>query len=280
MKMKKSALCIAFAGVPCAVQAELQSLDEATMSNVTGQAGVTIELEAEIDIGAITYTDEGSLSVNDVYIGGANRVDLFQEGVDAANGGTPFIVNATSLIDELKIEFDITAEGEAQIKVLPTNFAAPVDFRITTGAWELQDSDGNVTVTLLDNFAMDGIFTQMWVNIGQDDTLGEERLNLRALVGIDDLDFDIPFLGVGIRDMRVTGSAYDESPNLISANASIEANIYNGERAAGGEALAVDLVSFDADVIVGGIELGGTSIGSMKIDNLSIFNSTMRIYGH
>lgn len=280
MNMKKSALWFVITGLPLTAFAELQSLDEATMSNVTGQSGVTIELETEIDIGAITYTDEGSLSVNDVHIGGANRLDLFQEGADAANGGTPFIVNATTLLDELKIEFDITAEGEAQIKILPTNFAAPVDFRVTTGAWELQDSDGNATVTLLDNFAMDGFFTQMWMNIGQDDTLGKERLNLKVLVGIDDLDFDMPFIGVGIRDMRITGAAYDDAPNLISANASIEANIYNGERATGGDALAIDLVSFDADVIVGGIELGGTSIGAMKIDNLSISNSTMRIYGH
>jgi hypothetical protein len=284
MKIKKSALnfasCIAISSLPLAALADLQSLDEASMSNVTGQAGVTIELETEIDIGAIIYTDEGSLSVNEVFIGGTNRVDLFQEGMDAANGGNPFIINATTKLDELKIDFDISADGEAQIKIFPTNFAAPVDFRITTGAWELQDSDGNATLTLLDNFAMDGIFTQMWAKIGQDDTLGEERLNLQVRMGIDDLDFDVPFLGLGIRDMRMTRSDYDDNPNLLSANAYIEANIYNGERAAGGDALAIDLVSMDADITVGAIQLGGTSIGSMKLDNLSIENSTMRIYGH
>lgn len=284
MTIKKSALFlnlgIAMASLPLAAVADLQSLDEASMGNVTGQAGVTIELSTEIDIGAIVYTDEGSLAVNDVFIGGANRTNLFQEGVDAANGGNPFIINATTKLDEMKIDFDISAAGDAEIKIFPTNFAAPVDFRITTGAWELQDSNGDTTVTLVDNLSMDGIFTQMWATIGQDATLGKERLNLRVRVGIDDLDFDMPFLGLGIRDFRMTRSDYDDSPNLISANAYMETNIYNGERAAGGSALAVDLVSLDADITVGQIQLGGTSIGSMKIDNLSIENSTMRIYGH
>jgi hypothetical protein len=37
----------------------------------------------------------------------------------------------------------------------------------------------------------------------------------------DDLDFDGPFLGLGIRDMRMTRSDYDDNPNLLSANAYI-----------------------------------------------------------
>jgi len=102
------------------------------------------------------------------------------------------------------------------------------------------------------------------------------------MIGIDDMDFDIPFLGVGIRDFRMTRSDYDVNPNLLSANAVIETNIYNGTRADGGSALAVDLVSMDADITIGSIQLGtnGNSIGSVKFDNMTVTNSTMRIYGH
>ncbi len=63
--------------LPAATLAELRSLDESTLSAVSGQAGITVEFEGQLDIGNITYTDEGSLSVNEFKLGGAGRDDLF-----------------------------------------------------------------------------------------------------------------------------------------------------------------------------------------------------------
>jgi len=268
--------------LPSMALAELQSLGEFEMSDVAGQAGITMEMAAKFNIGSIEYTDEGSLEINTISIGGANRDDLFQEGYMAANGGTPFIQNITDQIDDLKLDVDIDSTGEMSLKFYPVGYAAPVDFRITTEAWNVKNAQGDVTVTLVDNFKMEGIFTQLWGKLGHDDTLGADRLNLLLMIGIDDMDFDIPFLGVGIRDFRMTRSDYDDNPNLLSANAVIETNIYNGTRADGGSALAVDLVSMDADITIGSIQLGtnGNSIGSVKFDNMTVTNSTMRIYGH
>ncbi len=35
-------------------------MDDSAMGNITGQAGVTIELETKVSIGTFSYTDEGS----------------------------------------------------------------------------------------------------------------------------------------------------------------------------------------------------------------------------
>ena len=57
-------------------------------------------------------------------------------------------------------------------------------------------------------------------------------------------------------------------------------DIYNGTRANGGSALAIDLNTFEADMTIGQVLVGGTSIGSVALDNLSVQNTAMRIYGH
>ena len=38
--------------------------------------------------------------------------------------------------------------------------------------------------------------------------------------------------------------------------------------------------SFRADLSIGGVLIGGTSIGSVMLDDLAITNTSMRIYGH
>ncbi|WP_349343101.1 DUF6160 family protein [Marinobacter sp. MMG032] len=69
--LKKLALATAVAAVPFAAQAEMKALDDTSMGNMTGQAGITIELEANVDIGEIAYQDAGFLAISDVTIGGA-----------------------------------------------------------------------------------------------------------------------------------------------------------------------------------------------------------------
>ena len=279
MIIKSTAFLVAVA-LPSLALGELRSLDESSMAMVSGQSGITVEFDAQIDIGEIVYTDEGSLAVTDIFLGGANRDDLFVEGYVAANGGTPFIQNVTSNFDDVKLDIDISSEGELNLRFFPLSYAAPVDFSVRTGAWELRDANGDPTVTLVDNFSMDAIFTQLWAKIGYDSELGTDRLNIEMRIGIDDLDLDMPFLGLGIRDFRMTRSDYDDNPNLLSANAVIGADIYSGQNSVGGGALAIDNISMDADITIGAIQLGDQSIGSMKVDNLTMTGGSMKIYGH
>lgn len=266
--LKPSLLALCVAGMPAAALAEIQPLDEASMGNITGQSGVTIELETKVNIDRFIYTDEGSLEVNDIFIGGAGRNDMFPEMSLNLNG------NATDLLDNVKVNIDIAQDGEAIINMLPIVFNA-VDLRISTGAWNLKGSGG--VTTILDNFQMDALIGSGTIRIDP----ATDKLNFKTDIAIYDLDFDSPFLALGIRDLQLTGANYDVvAPQPLRLFAPIELDIYRGSNAGGDEALAIDMQNFEADMRIGGVLIGGASIGSVVLDNLAITDTSMRIYGH
>jgi hypothetical protein len=57
-------------------------------------------------------------------------------------------------------------------------------------------------------------------------------------------------------------------------------DIYKARNAQNVDSLAIDLRTFEADIRIGGILVGGTSIGSVALDNLAITDTLMLIYGH
>ena len=67
--LKPTLLALCIAGAPPAVMAEIQRLDDSMMGDITGQAGVSIELETKIDIGRFLYFDEGALAIENISIG-------------------------------------------------------------------------------------------------------------------------------------------------------------------------------------------------------------------
>lgn len=56
--------------------AEMKVLDDQVLGGVTGQAGISIELEAKVDIGEIAYKDQGYLLVRDLFLGGVGGTAL------------------------------------------------------------------------------------------------------------------------------------------------------------------------------------------------------------
>ena len=121
--LKKSAVMVACLTAPLAVNAELKVLEDVSLSGVTGQAGITIDIEAMIGvsaiaapsapssasgsggitidleaqayIGEIAYKDGGYIGIEDIYIGGADRtgyngvsgkLDNLRVTVDVADG--------------------------------------------------------------------------------------------------------------------------------------------------------------------------------------------------
>ncbi|AOY86752.1 hypothetical protein BKP64_00365 [Marinobacter salinus] len=66
-----TALIIALS-LPLPAMAEFRPLDDGALSGVTGQAGVTIELETKINVDRLSWTDEGSLNVNGLRLSGQN----------------------------------------------------------------------------------------------------------------------------------------------------------------------------------------------------------------
>ncbi|WP_166263749.1 DUF6160 family protein [Marinobacter caseinilyticus] len=267
--LKTSVLALSVAAAPMLAVADIRMLDDSAMGDITGQAGVTIELETKVNIDRFTYTDEGSLNVNDIEIGGTNRVDLFSElGVNITSRPP------SDLLDNIRINIDLLSDGDAVINILPLTFGA-VDIRISTGEWTLDGATDSTTV--LDNFHMDALIASGTIRV---DT-ATDVMNFRTDFAIDDMDFDAPFMAIGVRDMQVTGADYDlTAPQPLDLFARVEMDIYKAPNAAGNESLAIDLAEFRADIRVGSLLVGGASVGSIALDNLAISDTSMRIYGH
>jgi len=270
--LKPTLLALCVAGVPPAAMAEIRSLDDSAMGMITGQAGVTIELETKLNIDRFIYTDEGSLEINDISVGGTNRSDLFPElGVNLM-GST---AQENDLLDNIRIEIDILGDGDAIITMLPQTFGA-VDVRVTTGAWNLTGTGGSTTI--LDNYKADILMGGANIEIDAD----TDVMNLRADIAVDDMDFDMPFVAFGIRDFRMTGNTYDpvRNKNIPDLFVKVDLDIYKRANSQGTDSLAIDLNSFNADMTMGGVQIGGTSIGSVFLDDLAVTNTRMLVYGH
>ena len=297
--LKKLALATAVAAAPFAANADLKALDDTAMGNVTGQAGVTIELETKVSIGKFTYTDEGDFAVNDIVIGG--------KGV--ATGSNPQM----TLLDQLKIDIDVANDGDAIIHVGSletdpnTGAPVPIDWGMTVGSMQRVSANGNQDTTLISGLSAYGDLAALDIRV---DT-ATDQLNLAVAFDIDDMDFDVDFLGIGIRDMVITGAGdnfdYDGDGTTVAAGdteeggfdlttpqgqlaygklskyANVDLDVYKG--AGLGASTATDVLRIDVnnvymDVSIGAVEIGGTSIGSVALDNLAVTDTKLAVYGH
>jgi hypothetical protein len=269
--LKKIALATAVAAAPFAAQADLKALDDTTMGNVTGQAGVTIELETEVSIGEFRYTDEGYLAVNDISIGGGS--------VERdANGA---VTGVSGMLDDLLIDIDVEADGDAVIDVHSIS-GAPIDFAVAVGSASLNATDGSGDSTLLaSNIGIEGNIGLLNIRV---DTATDDLI-MNVGFNVTDMDMDVDFRGVNVRDLTVMGAQFYEQDGQPTDAAGMfaQAQITVGKgtsAATGGDALEISIPSFVADIGVGAVEIGGESIGSFRVDNLAVTNTTMKVYGH
>lgn len=74
--------------VSLSAQAELVMLSEESLSRVTGQAGLTIDIETKVTIGEVEYVDAGSLYWKDYSLTGigGGLVDNIRAKIDSTNG--------------------------------------------------------------------------------------------------------------------------------------------------------------------------------------------------
>ncbi|GGC72386.1 DUF6160 family protein [Marinobacter halophilus] len=260
--LKKIALATVIAAAPFASHAGMKALDDTSMGNVTGQAGVTIELETQVSIGTFTYTDEGSFNVNDIVLGGS--------GVAGGPG--------TNLLDDLYIDIDVEADGDAFISVHSIS-GQPIDWGMTASSMELVAADGSESTTLISGLSGWGQLAQLDIRV---DTATDE-LQLDVLFSVNDMNFDVEFLGVGIRNMAIHGAGYIGDPNPGNAFAYADVHVYKGNGLGDSTAtdvLRVDINDISMDVSIGAIEIGGTSIGSIAMQNLTISDTKLAVYGH
>lgn len=308
--LKKLALATAVAAAPFAAHAELQAMDDSMMGNVTGQAGVTIELETQVSIGQFTYTDEGTFAVKDINLGGALTSSSDSAAAYASSTG------AGALLDQLKIDIDIAEDGDAIIHVGSlqedgSGNPVPIDWGFTAGSMELDGNGGENTV-LVSNMDAWGLLGALDIVVDTDDVDGQAgtgTLNIDAAFTVNEMSFDVEFLGIGVRGMTINSSQsggevledaellaiFAEDPTAPTeaelrkvglANAGfaiVGLDVYKGSGL--GASTATDVLRIDVedvlmDINVAETVIGGASIGTIGIDNLHISNTKLAVYGH
>lgn len=95
--LKVLCLAVSMTAVCSVARAEFRPLDDAALRGMTGQAGITVELQTELSMGKLAYQDQGYLSVNNVHLSGMN--------------GGP--------LDNVRLKLDIAGQGE----ILPYGFS-------------------------------------------------------------------------------------------------------------------------------------------------------------
>ncbi len=249
---KKLALVAAIAAAPFA-QAELTAIDDAAMGEMTGQAGISIELSAQVSIGGIEYTDTdgfapssaaGTLAISNVVLGG--------------NGG--------GALDGIKIDIDVDDNAGLVIHLGATNTqevlsggAGKVDFGLAVGDVTLQGNGSNAV--LASGISIGGNLGPIDVVIGNDGTI-----DVDAYFEVTSGSLDLDVLGLGITNLTIgddnspiTTGVYAASLTAVQAGvlAGTQDATGNGFVAANGAAITTagdDAVTGMTDADVDGVD--------------------------
>jgi hypothetical protein len=285
MKLQKRlTLLSAIAAVPMAAHAGgLQPLDEASMRNVSGQAGVTLELDVRTDIDRVAY----SQNANGTSGAGALLVDNISLGGNRDGNG-----DLGSL--EFQIDIDIEANGDAVIGLKNRGSDAPFSMGLDIGAIGLGDSMlGDMQTTLVSNLQLDALVGDVSITATNSNpftgggTTGS--IILESAFAVDNLEADVDILAMRIEEVRVAASGNlstlrgggDITESMLATNT---VTIGAGQRLSDVDgsqpkALRVSVGDSDLDVWMGDIQIGGGSVGSVAIQGLSMAGTEVAVYG-
>ena len=147
-----------------ATSADMVSLSESSLTEVTAQDGVNINLDVNVSVGEIVYIDSaenndgdgGGLSINDITLTGAERSNFF--------GNANVITAPSANLDNISIQVDTFDNDLVTINVTPL-VDDYIDFQVTTGPVNLVDIDGNQAIRLIDSMSMTGLLGSMYAEI-------------------------------------------------------------------------------------------------------------------
>ncbi len=270
--LNKIALATAVAAAPFATQA-MEPMNDDQMGDVTGQAGVTIELETSMTIDQVAYSQDtnGSFLMDDIRVGG------FEDG--------------DSL--DLAIDIDLEDSGDAVISLGSLEEGAPVELGMDVGSMGLDGDDGSAT--LISDMEMDMYLANLDITAKVEDLDGEAdgsgSLDIDAQFAIDHLDIDFDVAAVSLEGFRMAGEGSldalqgtDRGTGEIAATPAVaELSIGAGDALSDldrdDDVLRIELDSFQADMWMPTINVGGESVGSVAIDNMQVTDTNMAIYG-
>lgn len=128
--LKRLALVTAISAASSGVTAEVKMLDDVGMQSVTGQAGLTIDVETQWEIGEFAYHDAGYLLIQGIRMGG-----------NSLGNGTG---TAGNMFDNLRLEIDIAGSGTNGDNELAYGFSNMRDIAqqyVTSGNVDTRFSD-------------------------------------------------------------------------------------------------------------------------------------------
>ena len=301
--LKKASLAAAIAAASISAQAGMVALDDATMSDVTGQAGVTIEITIDtqgISVGEIEYIDEGSVSLQNLTV--KNVTNLTQTidvdasgnlllGMSGVNGmeialgddGTgafsavalrSTLGETTELINNLDMTLNLGASTTTIANLAAAGNAAALG--ITGDA-------ATGSVAILANTAIE--ITDM--NVGAFGYTAAQAATRAAAARAGGAIADTDAAEEALALELATGSAVQieglkfYGVGGVGTSATIEQTIWaKGGTVAQGGGVYIQLGEISGTLDIAGIRMGGESIGSVKVSDINLAGMTQRIYGH
>lgn len=250
--------------------ADMQSLDDADMAGISGQSGITMELDLEVGIRQLSYFDDDK----------GIHLENFRIGSSTQAGGTAghlikidieddASLNLDYLVEDRRIEFqDITLDGVPGRGMGGLFFDHSLDGYLSISPGGAMSSAGTT---------FDSVFSMTDGRLGYR-TNGNE-------VFLDDMTMDVEALGITLDSVgdgleinvsRLTGS-YDVGAIRYSGNPSNHGNSYDVQ--SGRLLPSYGGLSGDYDISTRlGITGGGRSGEGFRIDSETIIHSANFLY--
>lgn len=304
--LKKSVIMMACLTAPIVSNAEFRALDDSSLSNVTGKAGITIDieanigtlaaptapvgsggitidLEAQVSIGEVAYKDAGYIGIEDIRIGGADRT-----GYDGVAGK----------LDNLRISIDVSdgvesfEYGSSYLDLYETQVATPdVGWAIATTVNDdrVVHGDGDLVIRTHATSLFDGTeydyFTD--ANIASTGSSAGVPSNV-----FSDALFDARNavdVGISIGAVKLHDSGYDVGSRV--GGTTLVSNLYveilggstdiiienNGDGFTNGVADSAiqinsyfEVTSMSLDLDIAGVSLGGMSVHNWRGDRTGL----------
>ena len=201
---KKLPLSLLFLSmVSLSAQAELVLLSEKSLSQVTGQSGLTIDIETRVTIGEVEYVDAGSLYWKDYSLTGigGGLVDNIRAKIDSTNGAETLDTGFSDMAKLASIGFLDASETDVAW--------AMVEYADGAGGFGKQYNDGDLVIHVTStDFGLD--FTQPVSGNAAD-----QATNLQAVKNA--VDFHIQQGDFGLR------SSDGSMETSVTRNFSVEA---------------------------------------------------------
>src|SRR5690554_5323410 len=277
---QKTALAVAIAAVPFLSVNAMEALDDAALSEMTGQAGVTIETQLDgtgITIGSIQYTDTDGI-VNDGINDTGGSVFIESVGIAAADGN---LVTSTTTSGGQKITVgDVQLRSHTQANANTAGASLVSNLSMTTSQTGASYTSMLNLSDKANNSAIVGdVYTfanSETVNISK--ATGDIAIVTNSSSQITDLSVEALGGAIGIEGMKYHGG--DDGSGGTLDMKSTQVIWANNGTAANGGGVYIQGSDSTGTLEIAKINIGGSNIGAVKISDIVQSGSVTRIYGH